>query len=72
MLVHFSLPDAASAQLEILDITGRRIALRQVGTLGPGDHILPLGLTRRIEPGIYIIRLTRKDGRLTRRAVVLR
>jgi len=68
----FSLPDAASARLELSDLAGRRILARDVGTLGPGEHVVDLAEGRRLPPGVYMLRLTRGGESLTARAVVIR
>src|SRR4029077_11033555 len=36
----FSLAEVGPARLEWIDLAGRRVAAREVGTLGPGDHVL--------------------------------
>src|SRR5262249_46631082 len=38
LAVAFSLPGASVAELELMDVAGRRIARREVGTLGAGRH----------------------------------
>src|SRR5437867_5806894 len=40
--VSFTLPNAAPAMLELLDVSGRRIAAREVGSLGAGFHFVRL------------------------------
>jgi hypothetical protein len=56
--VSFSLPDARPATLELLDILGRRVLMRDVGSLGPGFHVLDLSPGRHLVPGVYLVRLT--------------
>ena len=68
----FSLPDAAPARLELYDVGGRRIASREVGGLGAGSHVVPLGDGRTVAPGVYVLRLTRGGRSLTARGVILR
>jgi hypothetical protein len=70
--VAFSLPDAEPARLELLDLAGRRLIVRDVGSLGQGSHVLALTEGRTIAPGLYVIRLSRSGGSLTARAIVLR
>jgi len=70
--VTFSLPDASPARLELFDVGGRRIAAREVGTLGAGSHVLTLGDARTLAPGDYLLRLSRGTRSLTARAVILR
>ena len=40
--VAFSLPDASPAELELVDVAGRRVFQRDVGNLGAGFHVLPI------------------------------
>ena len=68
----FTLPDAATARLELNDLAGRRILARDVGRLGAGEHVVDLTEGRRLAPGIYLLRLTRGDESVTARAVVIR
>lgn len=73
LTVALSLPDAAPARLEVFDVSGRRVASRDVGTLGAGMHLVrfarPDALLR---PGVYAVRLVRADRTLSARAVVVR
>jgi len=71
-LVTFSLPDASPAQLEVVDISGRRVSLREVGGLGRGEHLVRLSGAEPLAPGIYLVRLTRGGRSLTAKAVTIR
>jgi hypothetical protein len=68
----FSLPDDSPARLDLLDVSGRRIASRDVGSLGAGQHVVALEEAHGIEPGIYWLRLTRDGEARTVRGVVSR
>ena len=68
----FSLPDAAPARLELLDLAGRKVLVRDVGALGGGSHVVPLAEERTIAPGLYVLRLSRRGRSLTARAIVVR
>ncbi|MEO5618437.1 MAG: T9SS type A sorting domain-containing protein, partial [Candidatus Eisenbacteria bacterium] len=72
LTVAFSLPDASPAKLEVLDIAGRRIVAREVGELGPGNHVLNLTEGRTLAPGVYLLRLTQGARALTARASIVR
>jgi hypothetical protein len=53
----FSLPDAAPATLELLDLAGRRVWRQEVGTLGPGRHVLKVAEGTGLPAGLYLLRL---------------
>lgn len=68
--VAFTLPVAAPAKLELLDVTGRRVWSREVGALGAGRHELPLGAT--LAPGVYLVRLVQRGSVASAKGVVMR
>jgi hypothetical protein len=68
--VHFALPDEAPARLDLLDVTGRRVAGHDLGTLGAGRHAIALGQNREIRPGVYWLRLAHGNRALTSKVVV--
>ena len=71
--IAFSLAGSEPAMLALLDISGRVIEARDVGALGAGRHVLALGTSQVLRPGVYLARLTRNDGTsLTRRVSVVR
>jgi len=70
--VRFALPNASPATLELLDIAGRRLSSRRVGSLGPGRHAIRLDREPRLSPGIYLLRLRTQERTLVTRAAVLR
>jgi len=70
--VHFTLPSAAAASLALYDVTGRRLQVRDVGTLGAGPHEVELAPKRGLAPGVYLLRLTQGARSLTTRAAVVK
>jgi hypothetical protein len=68
--VQFSLPDGKRATLSLFDVSGRRLASREVGTLGAGRHLV--SLAQRLPAGLYMIKLDREGASLTTRAAVVR
>jgi hypothetical protein len=72
LAVAFSLPEAGPARLELYDFAGRRFATRDVGALGPGNHVVTIARGAELSPGVYVIRLTRGPRVLTARAEVIR
>ena len=69
--VRFPFASAAAARLELLDVAGRRIAVREVGTLGPGFHSVSFRTAIGLHPGLYMVRLTQGTRTQVRRLVVL-
>ena len=69
LTVRFTLPTAAPARVELLDVSGRRIASREVGA---GRHTLDLGQGQHLAPGLYLVRLTQGANTRVTRTVVLR
>jgi hypothetical protein len=49
------------AALDVLDVTGRRIARRDLAGLGPGRHRVRIDELAAVAPGVYYLRLA--DGR---------
>lgn len=71
--VTFSLPSASPATLEVIDLAGRRVVSREVGTLGAGRHTLSLeNATRRLPIGVYAIRLTQGSLVATSKVSIVR
>jgi len=71
LTVRFTLASAAAASLELLDVAGRRIGAREVGSLGAGRHALDLGEGRRLAPGLYLVRLTQGTSSRATKVMVL-
>jgi hypothetical protein len=68
--VSFTLPDTHPAQLDLLDVTGRRVAGMSVGG-APGTRTVDVTQGRRLKAGMYMIRLTHADQTLTKRVAVI-
>jgi hypothetical protein len=68
--VSFTLPSDAPARLELLDVGGRRILSRAVGSLGAGPHTLEMSSPRDVRPGVYLLRLSQAGRSLTNRLVI--
>lgn len=69
--VAFTLPDASAARLELLDVSGRRLMGREVGSLGPGRHMLRLDGSQ-LSPGVVLVRLVRAGDELVARGAIVR
>jgi hypothetical protein len=62
--IAFSLPVGAPARLEVIDISGRRVWSREVGSLGAGRHDVSLP---KLRAGVYMARLTQGSRSATTR-----
>jgi len=71
MNVVLVLPIAAPARLELVDVRGRMIAARDIGSLGAGRHVVDLAGERKLGAGVYVVRLTQGPLQRTTRALVL-
>jgi hypothetical protein len=56
--VAFALPLAAPARLELLDLAGRRLALRELGPLSAGPHTVHMAGASPLRSGVYFVRVT--------------
>jgi hypothetical protein len=72
LTVSFSLRNSEPASLEVMDLGGRRIVQREVGSLGAGPHVLELCETRSLRPGVYWLRLRQGDRMMLARGAVVR
>lgn len=70
--MQFTLPDAAPATLELLDVAGRRLWRQDVGPLGGGTHVMRVPSAAAVAPGVYLLRLTRGTATLTSKVIRLR
>jgi hypothetical protein len=68
--VAFTLPANSPATLEIFTVAGRRVLQQDVGSYGVGDHVLDLGRSTGMRPGVYWIRLTQGGKSLTTKGVL--
>ncbi len=69
--VRFTLPVAAAARLELLDVAGRTVVARDVDALGVGEHSLDLAEGRHLASGLYFVRLAQGANRSTVRVTVI-
>ena len=70
--VAFSLATRAAGTLELLDVTGRRIAWRELGSLAAGSHVVRMSETAALSPGVYWLRLAQGARVATARVAVIR
>jgi hypothetical protein len=70
--VAFTLASRAPATLTVFDLAGRRLFARDVGGLGAGRHVVPLGPAGRLRSGIYLLQLSQEGRTVTRRAAAIR
>jgi len=68
----FSLASRQPATLTLFDVAGRQLFARDVGALGPGRHVVPLGSGESLPSGVYLIHLKQGSQSVTRRAIAIR
>jgi len=68
----FSLPRTDPAQIEVLDLAGRRLAVRDVGAMGAGEHRVAFEGSARWRSGIYLVRLTQGGRTEVQRVALVR
>lgn len=66
----FTLAGGTAASLVVIDAGGRVVLRRDVGSLGPGPHVVALGDGPRLRPGLYVVRLAEGGRARSRRIVV--
>lgn len=69
--VNLSLQDASPALLEVFDVEGRRLWLREVAGLGPGVHEVRVGDGESYPSGVYMARLTQGSHAVRAHVVVV-
>jgi hypothetical protein len=70
--VSFSLPSAAPARIDLVNVAGRLLFSKEVGDRGPGRHIVPLDLSRNLDAGVYFLMLTQNGKSLKAPVTVVR
>jgi hypothetical protein len=69
--VVFALPSGAHARLDLMDVSGRRVVSREVGSMGPGRHTVNLSEGCTVASGVYWVRLTQGANRRTTQVAVI-
>jgi hypothetical protein len=72
LAVRFTLPSAEPAQLEVLDVAGRRVTFHDLVGLGAGAHEFTVDAVRVWRPGVYLVRLQQSGRSLVSRIVLMR
>jgi hypothetical protein len=70
--VTFALATREAARIEVLDVTGRRVRVRELGAPGPGAHRVLLAGGAPLPSGVYVIRLRQGARTVTGKVVATR
>jgi parallel beta helix pectate lyase-like protein/K319-like protein len=70
LTLEFSLADNRPAYLQVIDVSGRRVAERDLGSPGPGRHVFEL--REPLPPGLYGVRLVQGSAARVIKAVVVK
>jgi hypothetical protein len=72
----YAVPREGPVDLEVFDAEGRRLRSLAAGTVSAGNHHTAWDLAddsgRRVNPGLYVVRLRTRDATLTRKLMVVR
>jgi hypothetical protein len=71
LILDVDLPQSGRATFALIDVTGRRVAARDLGHLGPGSQSLRID-DLRIPAGVYFLELTHGGRALTRKVSFVR
>ncbi len=66
----YGLPEATEVRLEVIDLSGRRVATLVDGTQAPGWHEADLS-ARDLAAGVYVVRLRAGDTQVLRRVTLV-
>ncbi len=72
LFVKLSLPEGTAAILQVLDISGRVVARRDLSLLGPGTHEARVTWEQRPAPGVYWVRLRQGAQSVSTKIAILR
>jgi hypothetical protein len=70
--IALTLASEEPAQLEVLDLAGRRVVDRSLAGLAAGDHVIRVDDGRPLAPGIYHVRLMQAGKRQQAKIVITR
>jgi hypothetical protein len=70
--VQFSLPDSRPATIQLVDVSGRRIAERRIESPAAGATTVEIAPEGGLAPGLYFIRLTQGNRTVVRRGTLMR
>ena len=72
LTVTFSLADPSIGRLALVDVSGRRVWSRDVGSLGPGRHALTIDLQPSLGSGLYFLELRQGAHALSTKVLLSR
>lgn len=70
--VRFALARRGPVEIEVLDLTGRRVERQELGERTAGEHFVRVGERVRLAPGSYRVRLVQGDRSVQRQVVIIR
>jgi hypothetical protein len=69
-LIEYSLENWSPARIELVDVAGRSVLRRDLGTPGPGRHALMLQPDSGTRTGMYVVRLTQAGDSVSAKMVL--
>jgi hypothetical protein len=71
-VVALGLTESRGARLDVIDLAGRRVLTRELGTLQPGERRVNVNGLGNLSPGLYMVRLSAGAKVATSRLMVMR
>ncbi len=72
ILVSFALPRGVAPLLELIDVSGRRLASQRMNGLEPGEQVVRFALPSRTPSGVYFMRLVQGGTNRVAKVVMIR
>lgn len=69
--LEFTLPEAGSVRIEVYDLVGRRVAVREAARMDAGTQFIEIAPGSRLRAGIYFVRLRFGAEQRTARLIVV-
>jgi hypothetical protein len=70
--VRFVLPAIGEGRLDLYDVSGRRLASRDVSEFAAGEHEAPLATKGALRPGVYFVALRHRGASRVAKVAVVR
>jgi len=70
--VSLTLKSADRAKMEVLDVSGRSVLRKDLGSLGPGAHVVHISEGSELPTGVYFLRVIQAGESVSKPMIVIR